>query len=59
MNAKLKQIPAVTATVFMFWGVLYASATAAEAEALPMMALFGAGLVCAFVALAVRMGEPR
>ena len=59
MNAKLRSIPAIAADVFLFWGIVYATATANEAEALPLLALFGAALVCAFVAWAVRMGDNR
>jgi len=45
MNAKLRSIPAIAADVFLFWGIVYATATANEAEALPLLALFGAALV--------------
>ena len=57
MNAKLQRIPAVAATVFLFWGIMYASATASEAEAGPMLWLFGVGIGCAMIAVACWIGE--
>lgn len=59
MNAKLKQVPIIGAAVFSFWAGLYAAATLPETEVMPMLALFGAAVVCAFVAAAIHMGGER